>query len=134
MVSRIRDALRADLDTLAWMTPASRAGRQQKLDLMQLRVGYPDRWRDYSELEIDRGPYVLNVLRANEFEQKRAARQDRQARRSQRVVHDAANGECLLRPVDEQLERAGGNPAAAVFRRELARCRELRGDRRDHRP
>ncbi len=71
MVSRIRDALRADLATLAWMTPASREAAQQKLDLMELRVGYPDRWRDYSELKIDRGPYVLNVMRANEFEQKR---------------------------------------------------------------
>ena len=37
---------------------------------MELRVGYPDRWRDYSGLDIDRGPYVLNVMRANEFEQR----------------------------------------------------------------
>ncbi len=71
LVLRIRDALRADLKTLAWMTPASRQAAEEKLDLMELRVGYPDRWRDYSGLKIDRGPYVLNVLRANEFEQKR---------------------------------------------------------------
>jgi putative endopeptidase len=71
LVLRIRDALRADLKTLAWMTPASRQAAEEKLALMELRVGYPDRWRDYSGLEIDRGPYVLNVLRANEFELKR---------------------------------------------------------------
>jgi len=71
MVSRIRDALREDLSTLAWMTPATRQAALQKLALMELRVGYPDRWRDYSGLEIDRGPYVQNVMRANEFEQKR---------------------------------------------------------------
>jgi len=71
LVSRIRDALRTDLETLAWMTPATRQAALQKLELMELRVGYPNRWRDYSGLEIDRGPYVLNVLRANEFEQKR---------------------------------------------------------------
>ncbi|MGO9514142.1 MAG: M13 family metallopeptidase [Steroidobacteraceae bacterium] len=71
MVSNIRDALRTDLKTLAWMTPSSRDAAIQKLELMQLRIGYPDRWRDYAGLEIDRGPYVLNVLRANEFEQKR---------------------------------------------------------------
>ena len=35
---------------------------------MQLRVGYPDKWRDYGALAIDRGPYALNVMRANEFE------------------------------------------------------------------
>ena len=68
MVSRIRDALHADLDSLAWMTPATRAAAQRKLSLMQLRIGYPDRWRDYSGLAIDRGPYVLNVMRANVFE------------------------------------------------------------------
>ncbi len=71
LVSRIREALRTDLQTLTWMTPATRQAALQKLELMELRVGYPDRWRDYSGLEIDRGPYVLNVLRANEFEQKR---------------------------------------------------------------
>jgi len=71
MVERIRAALKADLETLSWMTPATRAAATTKLELMELRVGYPDRWRDYSALDIDRGPYVLNVLRAKEFEQKR---------------------------------------------------------------
>ena len=71
MVQRIRDALQADLGELAWMTPASRAAAIKKLELMELRVGYPDRWRDYSALNIDRGPYVLNVLRAKQFDAKR---------------------------------------------------------------
>ncbi len=68
IVARVRDALRADLSTLSWMTSATRAAAAEKLDLMQLRVGYPDEWRDYSGLSIDRGPYVLNVMRANAFE------------------------------------------------------------------
>jgi putative endopeptidase len=68
MVLRVRDALATDLRSLAWMTPATREAAQRKLDLMQLRIGYPDRWRDYSGLTIDRGPYVLNVMRANAFE------------------------------------------------------------------
>ncbi|MGD0493915.1 MAG: M13 family metallopeptidase [Steroidobacteraceae bacterium] len=68
IVERVRDALRTDLATLTWMTPATRAAAAAKLDLMQLRVGYPDQWRDYSGLAIDRGPYVLNVMRANAFE------------------------------------------------------------------
>jgi putative endopeptidase len=38
---------------------------------MELRVGYPDQWRDYSGLPIDRGVYALNVMRAREFEQRR---------------------------------------------------------------
>ncbi len=71
MVERIRDALRDDLRTLAWMSPATRAAAIEKLRQMELRIGYPDHWRDYSGLKIDRGPYVLNVLRAREFEQQR---------------------------------------------------------------
>ncbi|GLQ96160.1 M13 family metallopeptidase [Dyella mobilis] len=71
MVNQIRDALRQDLKTLSWMTPATREAAVKKLDMMELRVGYPDKWRDYSTLQIDRGPYVLNVMRATTFEQQR---------------------------------------------------------------
>ncbi len=53
------------------MAPATRQAAIAKLDLMGERIGYPDKWRDYSTLRIDRGPYVLNVMRANEFEQRR---------------------------------------------------------------
>jgi putative endopeptidase len=67
----VRSALKSDLATLPWMTPATRQAALAKLDLMGERIGYPDKWRDYSTLRIDRGPYVLNVMRANEFEQRR---------------------------------------------------------------
>jgi putative endopeptidase len=71
IVARIRDALHDDLNTLSWMSPATRSAAQQKLDLMQLRIGYPDQWRDYAGLGVARGPYVLNVMRANAFEVQR---------------------------------------------------------------
>ena len=71
ILARVRDALRADLATLAWMTPATREAARRKLDLMEMRVGYPDTWRDYSGLVIDRAPYAVNVMRARQFEQRR---------------------------------------------------------------
>ncbi|MGH8296670.1 MAG: M13 family metallopeptidase, partial [Steroidobacteraceae bacterium] len=71
ILHNIRAALKSDLATLPWMSPATRKAAIAKLDLMGERIGYPNKWRDYSTLRIDRGPYVLNVLRANEFEQKR---------------------------------------------------------------
>jgi putative endopeptidase len=71
MVERIRDALREDLRTLPWMSPATRAAAVGKLDMMELHVGYPGAARDYSALKIDRGVYAGNVLRAREFEQRR---------------------------------------------------------------
>lgn len=67
MVDNIRQALRKDLLTITWMSPETRKAALQKLDLMEARVGYPDTWRDYSKLKIDRGPYVLNVIRTNVF-------------------------------------------------------------------
>ena len=71
ILHNIRVALRNDLQTLTWMTPATRKAALKKLDLMGERVGYPSKWWDYSTLMVDRGPYVLNVKRANEFLTKR---------------------------------------------------------------
>ncbi len=71
ILHNIRAALRSDMTTLPWMAPTTRQAAIAKLDLMGERIGYPDKWRDYSTLRIDRGPYVLNVMRANEFEQRR---------------------------------------------------------------
>ncbi|KTD24282.1 MULTISPECIES: M13 family metallopeptidase [Legionella] len=67
----IRQALKQDLQTLSWMTPETRQAALKKLALMEDRVGYPDKWWDYSTLKVDRGPYVLNVIRASEFLNKR---------------------------------------------------------------
>ena len=43
----------------------------KKLAAFTVKIGYPDKWRDYSALKIDRGPYVLNVLRGDQFETNR---------------------------------------------------------------
>lgn len=71
MVNNIKHALRNDLHNLQWMTAATRKAAEAKLNLMQERVGYPEKWWDYSSLTINRGPYVLNVLRAQVFLVKR---------------------------------------------------------------
>ena len=67
----VREALRTDLQTLSWMSEGTRAKALEKLSMMEERIAYPDVWRDYSKLTIDRGPYVLNVMRANAFESAR---------------------------------------------------------------
>lgn len=67
IVENIRKALQNDLQTLSWMTPETRKAALKKLELMSTQVGYPSKWWDYSSLMIDRGPYVLNVIRARVF-------------------------------------------------------------------
>lgn len=68
MVHNLIDALRADLQTLPWMSPATRLQALTKLNAITLKIGYPDKWRDYSALTVNRGPYVLNNFRSQEFD------------------------------------------------------------------
>jgi len=67
MLKNIRGVLQDDIQTLSWMTPETREAALKKLSLMEERIGYPSKWWDYSKLIVDRGPYVLNVVRANQF-------------------------------------------------------------------
>jgi putative endopeptidase len=67
MVHNLVDALRTDLSTLDWMSPATREQASTKLNAIKLKIGYPDKWRDYSAFTVDRGPYVQNVIRGNDF-------------------------------------------------------------------
>jgi putative endopeptidase len=68
MVHNLVEALRADLATLDWMSPATREQATAKLSAIKLKIGYPDKWRDYSGYKVDRGPYASNFVRGNEFE------------------------------------------------------------------
>ena len=71
LVGNLRAALRDRLQTLEWMDEPTRAAALKKLDAFGVKIGYPDKWIDYSKLTVDRGPYVLNVLRADEFNTQR---------------------------------------------------------------
>ncbi len=74
MVANLVAALRGDLATLGWMSEPTRRQATTKLEAFIRKIGYPDKWRDYSGLEIDRGPYVSNVWRADKFETERDLR------------------------------------------------------------
>jgi putative endopeptidase len=67
MVANIRAALRERILALDWMDDATKAKAVAKLDAYHVKVGYPDKWIDYSSLKIDRGSYVMNVERATAF-------------------------------------------------------------------
>ena len=71
MVDNLRAALRDRLQTLDWMDEDTRAAALKKLDALNVKIGYPDKWIDYQKLVIDRGSYLRNVLRAREFNTRR---------------------------------------------------------------
>jgi putative endopeptidase len=68
MVMNIKAALRDRIAALDWIGEDTRKQALRKLDAIRVKVGYPDKWRDYSALKIDQGFYVQNVMRAREFE------------------------------------------------------------------
>jgi putative endopeptidase len=71
MVRNLLATLHDDLQTLEWMSPATRKAATEKLQAFALKIGYPDKWRDYSALKIDRSSYLQNSFRASEFENAR---------------------------------------------------------------
>lgn len=68
MVANLKAALRDRLSTLEWIGEDTRKQALKKLDAIAVKVGYPDKWRDYSGLAVDGGSYVMNDFQASEFE------------------------------------------------------------------
>ena len=68
MVQEIQVAMEQDINTLTWMSPATKQQALLKLHAMGNKIGYPDKWRDYSKLEIVRGDELGNVERSRKFE------------------------------------------------------------------
>jgi putative endopeptidase len=71
MVSNLTAALRSDIPTLSWMGAETKKEALAKLEAFNVKIGYPDKWRDYSKLSIQRESYAENVRRSREFEQAR---------------------------------------------------------------
>jgi putative endopeptidase len=68
MVKNILAAFAQRIDKLTWMAPATKQKAKAKLAALKVGVGYPDKWRDYSALEVVRGDALGNAERASLFE------------------------------------------------------------------
>ena len=68
MVNNLKEALADRIKTLEWMDEPTKQEALKKLAAFTVKIGYPDKWRDYSALKIDRTSYAQNVLRADAFE------------------------------------------------------------------
>jgi endothelin-converting enzyme/putative endopeptidase len=71
MVAALEGVLKDDIQAVPWMGEATRRQALAKLAAIANKVGYPDRWRDYSGLEIASGDALGNALRAEAFEARR---------------------------------------------------------------
>ena len=68
MVHELEAALKTDITELSWMSPETKKQALEKLSRIDNKIGYPNKWRDYSALNVVRGDAMGNSLRANQFE------------------------------------------------------------------
>ncbi len=71
MTAQIEAAMQQEIEGLDWMTPGTKVEALRKLHAIRNKIGYPDKWRDYSDLEIKPDDYFGNVRSSYHFEQKR---------------------------------------------------------------
>ncbi|HEY9126124.1 MAG TPA: M13 family metallopeptidase, partial [Acidobacteriaceae bacterium] len=67
MVTNILSAMHETIQGLDWMTPATKKKALEKLSTFQVKVGYPDKWKDYSSVHITRDGYFEDILAASRF-------------------------------------------------------------------
>ena len=68
LVQNLITALGQRIDMAQWMTDQTKANAHKKLSTIYVKIGYPNKWRDYSGLEIKNDSYYANVVRSNEFD------------------------------------------------------------------
>jgi putative endopeptidase len=71
MINNLIAALKSDIPTLAWMGPETKKQALAKLEAFTVKIGYPDKWRDYSKFTVTRGSYLADFRNGSEFEQAR---------------------------------------------------------------
>jgi len=64
LIENVRAAFKERIAKLSWMSDSTKERAYSKLARITKKVGYPDKWKDFSSLDIDRGPLVLNMERA----------------------------------------------------------------------
>jgi len=68
MVANILSAMHDTLQEVDWMTPATRQKALEKISTFQVKIGYPDKWMDYSSVKISRGDYLGDTIAASRFQ------------------------------------------------------------------
>jgi endothelin-converting enzyme/putative endopeptidase len=71
LVQGLQDAMKADLSSISWMDDETKARAQEKLAAFGRKIGYTDKWVDYSTVKVDRASWMANSTRAREFQSRR---------------------------------------------------------------
>jgi putative endopeptidase len=71
MTEQIETAMQHEIENLEWMSPATKAEALRKLHAIRNKIGYPEKWRDYSTLVVKPDDYFGNTMRSIQFEEAR---------------------------------------------------------------
>jgi len=71
LVRNLQKSLSQRIQNLSWMSESTKEKAQEKLAAFRIKIGYPDKWKDYSQLIIKEDSYYANMKRANEWEYNR---------------------------------------------------------------
>jgi putative endopeptidase len=71
MVNNLMAALKDRISQLEWMSPATKQAAMKKVNSITVKIGYPDKWQEYTGLKISRNSYFTNIMRADSFEMQR---------------------------------------------------------------
>ncbi len=74
MTKQIEQSMQQDIDQLSWMSAETKKKATEKLHSIVNKIGYPDKWRDYTSLSVKRNDHMGNVQRGNIFESRRDIR------------------------------------------------------------
>jgi predicted metalloendopeptidase len=116
LVQNLIVAMGERIDGLTWMSAETKKAAHVKLSKFTVKIGYPEKWRDYKNLKVAQGDLMGNIFRARGLRIRLPAGQAVQAGGPQRVVHVTADGERVLQPADERDRVPGRHPAASVLR------------------
>jgi putative endopeptidase len=68
LVNNLKESLKERIQNLTWMDKDTKAQALAKLEVMNVKIGYPNKWKDYSKLEVSRESFVKNVMNSDKFE------------------------------------------------------------------
>jgi putative endopeptidase len=128
LITNLLAAYGESIDGLSWMSPQTKEQAAAKLAKYERKIGYPDKWRDYSRSRSATATPSATRC-APDASSASASPRGRQAGRPHRVGDDAADGQRVLQPEPERDRVSGRDPRAAVLQHGRRRRDQLRRDR-----
>jgi putative endopeptidase len=134
LVASLEKSLGDDIKTLPWMTDATKKAAEEKLKMIRNKIGYPEKWRDYSSVKVDRDDLIGNLHRSAVYERNYNFAKLGQPVDEKEWGMTPPTVNAYYNPSFNDINFPRRHPAAALLRLHHRRGGELWRHRRGHRP